>query len=102
TLLSVLAVDYFFLPPLYQLGWSDPEQTQRMLQFLAEGTFISVLSGLRRHYLLQLHRRFEELHVTLTSLADAVVTTNARGAVDRLNPAAEALTGWSAADAAGR
>ena len=39
--------------------------------------------------------RVEELRVTLHSIGHAVVTTDARGAVDYLNPAAEILTGWS-------
>src|SRR4029077_15011931 len=57
---------------------------------------------MRHHYLPLLHRRVEELRVTLNSIGHAVVTTDARGAVDYLNPAAEALTGWPPAEAAGR
>jgi PAS domain S-box-containing protein len=44
----------------------------------------------------------EELRVTLTSIGDAVLTTDAEGRVTLLNPVAEALTGWSTADAAGQ
>jgi len=36
----------------------------------------------------------ERLHVTLESIADGVITTNAKGAVEYLNPNAEAMTGW--------
>jgi PAS domain S-box-containing protein len=102
TVLAVVVADYFFLPPLYSFAQYSPEQTLRILQFVGEGGFISLLSGLRRHYGLKLHRQFEELRVTLRSIADAVVSTNARGAVDFLNPVAESLTGWAAAEAAGR
>jgi PAS domain S-box-containing protein len=102
TLLAALAADYFFLTPLYQFGGYTPEQAYRLLQFVGEGCFISVLSGLRRHYSLQAHRRFEELHVTLRSIADAVIATDARGAVDFLNPVAAALIGRPEADAVGR
>ncbi|HEX7897207.1 MAG TPA: response regulator [Planctomycetota bacterium] len=39
---------------------------------------------------------------TLRSIGDAVVTADARGAVDYMNPAAERLTGWKLDDARGR
>jgi len=39
---------------------------------------------------------------SLAGLREGVIATDARGAVVFLNPAAEALTGWSAAQAAGR
>jgi diguanylate cyclase (GGDEF)-like protein/PAS domain S-box-containing protein len=44
----------------------------------------------------------ERLSVTLKSIGDAVISTEAQGAVTYLNPAAEALTGWSTDQAAGR
>jgi two-component system sensor histidine kinase/response regulator len=40
--------------------------------------------------------------VTLASIADAVITADADGRITYLNPAAEALTGWSVDDGAGR
>ena len=44
----------------------------------------------------------EWLHVTLASIGDGVVATDAKGRVRFLNPAAQRLTGWRAAEAAGR
>ena len=44
----------------------------------------------------------EWLHVTLGSIGDGVVATDAKGRVRFLNPAAQRLTGWRAAEAAGR
>jgi len=44
----------------------------------------------------------EEAEVTLHAIGDAVITTNADGAVVYLNPVAERLTGWSLKEAAGR
>jgi diguanylate cyclase (GGDEF)-like protein/PAS domain S-box-containing protein len=44
----------------------------------------------------------ERALVTLHSIGDAVITTDAHAVVDYLNPIAEALTGWSMADALGR
>lgn len=44
----------------------------------------------------------ERFRVTLESIGDAVVTTDATGRVTFLNPVAEALTGWATAEARGR
>ncbi len=43
----------------------------------------------------------EVLRATLASIGDAVVTTDSAGNVTSLNAVAEALTGWTTADAAG-
>lgn len=50
----------------------------------------------------QLRASEENLSVTLDSIGDAVMTTDAQGRVTRLNPVAEQLTGWAQAEAAGR
>ena len=48
-------------------------------------------------------RRSEQRHgITLNSIGDAVVGTDAEGRVELLNPVAEALTGWTQAEARGR
>ncbi|MDO7597101.1 MAG: PAS domain S-box protein [Pseudomonadota bacterium] len=44
----------------------------------------------------------EKLSITLDSIGDGVITTDAEGRVTRLNPIAERLTGWSQTAAAGR
>ena len=41
------------------------------------------------------------LSVTLESIGDAVITTNARGRITWLNPVAERLTGWTSLEAIG-
>jgi len=50
----------------------------------------------------ELRERESLLATTLTSIGDAVITTNARSNITFLNPAAETLTGWSKNDATGR
>jgi|WetSurMetagenome_2_1015567.scaffolds.fasta_scaffold18602_3 PAS domain S-box-containing protein len=44
----------------------------------------------------------EKLAVTLNSIGDAVIATDAEGLVTLLNPLAEGLTGWTKAEAIGR
>jgi len=50
----------------------------------------------------QLSREKERAQVTLRSIADGVITTDAEGNVEFMNRHAEEMTGWSLEDAAGR
>lgn len=50
----------------------------------------------------ELERQHELLEVTLASIGDAVITTDAKGDVVWLNPVAERMTGWTSAAATGR
>ena len=50
----------------------------------------------------QLRQEREWLRVTLTSIGDAVIATDAEGRITFLNPVAEALTGWTTEAAAGQ
>ncbi len=49
-----------------------------------------------------LEKERDKALVTLHSIGDAVITTDADGRVEYLNPIAEELTGWSCVSAAGR
>ena len=48
-----------------------------------------------------LYEQRQWLQVTLSSIGDAVITTDAEGKVTFLNPVAQALTGWNQSEAAG-
>ncbi len=50
----------------------------------------------------QLREQRELLRVTLTSIGDAVMATDAKGIITFMNPVAEKLTGWSLSLATGR
>ncbi len=50
----------------------------------------------------RLREQRERLRVTLKSIGDAVVVTDAEGCVTAANPVAEALTGWKEAESLGK
>jgi diguanylate cyclase (GGDEF)-like protein/PAS domain S-box-containing protein len=56
----------------------------------------------RKLYEEALFREKESAQITLQSIGDGVVTTDARGVIDYLNPVAESLTGWRLEDGQGR
>ena len=106
--LSWLSVDYILLlsparPPSFE---SNPHDA---FAFFAVGAAITVLGGSLRAALerakvsnSRLRRELEgqqaerEWHqISLASIADAVITTDPKGQVIFLNPAACRLTGWS-------
>ena len=68
---------------------------ERELQAIIEMT-------LHRHSLEQKVKEREQwVETTLSSIADAVITTNTQGNITYLNPTAEKLTGWSNVEAIG-
>jgi PAS domain S-box-containing protein len=48
-----------------------------------------------------LYEQRQWLQVTLSSIGDAVITTDAEGNITSLNPVAQALTGWTPEEAIG-
>ena len=50
----------------------------------------------------ELAEQRERLRVTLTSIADAVITTNDSGIITYMNPVAEQLTSWNVTEATGK
>jgi len=65
-----------------------------------EGTLSDITE--RKRAELEVHAQRERAQVTLSSIADGVITTDNEGRVDYLNPVAETLTGWPLAEARGR
>lgn len=75
----------------------------RYLMLLGVCTGLTVFSLTKvRQTANQLSREKELAEVTLHSIGDAVITTDAEGRIDYLNPIAEELTGWRTEEAAGR
>jgi PAS domain S-box-containing protein len=50
----------------------------------------------------RLRRQSEWLRVTLSSIGDAVIATDVNGSINFINPTAEAITGWTTEQAAGK
>src|SRR5262249_18611785 len=102
TVLSALAATYFLVHPLHSLEITTVPDALALTLFVLWGIVISVLSEsrLRSHRCLAASER--RYAVTLGSIGDAVIATDARVRVTFLNPVAEALTGWPLADAVGR
>lgn len=67
----------------------EVEKQQRTLRYLKESRE-------------QLSLEHEKAVVTLQSIGDAVITTDANGRIEYLNPVAEQLTGWQNYDAANK
>jgi diguanylate cyclase (GGDEF)-like protein/PAS domain S-box-containing protein len=65
-----------------------------------EGTVTDITERKRAEH--RLYEEKERAEVTLQSIADAVITTDRAGTVDYVNPVAEKMTGWPAAEARGR
>lgn len=73
----------------------------------AEGNALSMIGAnwdvtRLRNLTTELAEQHELLHVTLKSIGDAVITTDAKGRVEWLNPVAERMTGWTSEEAKGR
>ena len=71
-------------------------------QLVAEGNDPSARRQVeeeREQALVELQTREQNLAVTLDSIGDAVITTDAQGKITRMNPVAEQLTGWTYTEA---
>ncbi|MCK5523288.1 MAG: EAL domain-containing protein [Thiomargarita sp.] len=87
--------------------WIDNAYAAGAIDYITKPVNLDVLRN-RIHYILQAKRAEEALFdekeralVTLASIGDGVITTDAKGMVEFLNPVAETLTGWNTQEAQG-
>ena len=107
--LGGLVAWYVFIPPQYSFMFSDPTAPAQMTLFLLAGALISLLAESLHRARRQAEEREtrereqrEGFRVTLASIGDAVIATDALGLVTLMNEVAQSLTGWNAEDASGR
>jgi PAS domain S-box-containing protein len=101
TAAGYLACNYWFIPPRGALHLDAPELIGLLAYLFSCGVIIGFGEALRRA-----RRKADEgqelLRITLASIGDGVIATDTAGRVTYLNGAAEALTGWSPREVAGR
>jgi PAS domain S-box-containing protein len=103
-LLGWLAAEFFFVAPLYQwtLHTGDIRRQVGTAAYFVVAIAAIVICEAMRSAQRRATARGELLRVTLASVGDAIITTDPHGRIAFLNAVAEALTGWSQAEAARR
>ena len=80
---------------------ADEDDEEKRLRSVALQNAQSILLA-RQRAEEALRKQSEWLRITLASIGDAVISTDAEGRVTFMNGVAESLTGWTQAEAAGR
>ena len=85
------------------MRWLESDATP---EARADGSFLwhGYITDITERKILEaaLANEYERTRVTLSSIGDAVITTDDTGNIEYINPIAENLTGWSLADAIGK
>jgi len=102
TVLCAVAAAYLWVVPPDSWAMTDTSELLGVLVFVAVGAAFSAISEAWRRTTAELRQSEDRLRVTLNSIGDGVITTDAEGRVTGLNPVAEALTGWSTTECVGR
>jgi PAS domain S-box-containing protein len=101
TLASTLILDYWFFEPTGALE-ATSENLVRLGTFALVAIFIAAATEARRRAMVRQARERERLQVTLSSIADAVIATDADGRITFVNHVASELVGWSEKEARGK
>ena len=80
-------------------GWREND-----IYKLPSGEIVAVYNDLTKRKLaeIELQESRRNLSITLNSIGDAVIATDIKGRIVRMNPIAEKLTGWNLSEACGR
>jgi PAS domain S-box-containing protein len=109
TFVSAAAAVHFILEPASSFGALTVADVTIVAIFVISGLFVSWLNH-ELHEALRLTETAEKNErrqrtwwlQTVSSIGDAVITTDNQAKVEFMNPVAEALTGWTTAEAKGR
>ena len=101
--IGYLACDYLFVEPRGELSlYRSVENFVGLLAYVFTCAMIIGLGEAMRRARRRAREREDLLRITLRSIGDAVITTDAAGRVTDVNDVATTLTGWSPGDARGR
>lgn len=99
--LGAMLQNYFILEPVYEFSLA-PEALIPMTFFLVVALMISYLTTSLVEAGEESREQRQLSDVTLSSIGDAVISTDFNGRIKLMNAVAQALTGWSAAEAEGK
>jgi PAS domain S-box-containing protein len=102
TALGLLLALYFFVPPRFSFVIESPVYVSGLAMYLLVGLAVALFGEAIRTSRRQAELRAEQLRTTLTSIGDAVITTDHAGCIQSMNPVAESLTGWKFDEARGQ
>ena len=97
-----IACAYLFIEPRGALGLGTQQNLVGLVAYLFTCSFIIGFGEAARFAQARANQRRELLKVTLSSIGDAVITTDVDGDVTYLNAVAESLTGWTSQQALGQ
>ena len=97
-----LACNYLFMEPRYRVAVNTAPHLVGLITFLFTCSIIVALGEAMRRAQRHAEEERRRVRVTLTSIGDAVITTDAEGRITLLNRVAETLTGWTNEEAAGQ
>ncbi len=99
--LGYIACAYLFIEPRGSLGFGTLDNNVGLVAYLFTCAVIILFAEAARRARKRVAEQHELSRVTLSSIGDAVITTDVDGCVTYLNGVAELLTGWSAQQAHG-
>ena len=99
--LSAAACNFLFVQPQGNLSLGA-DDLLRLITFMIGAVFVGSLTMARRQAEEAAHEAEKQLTVTLKSIGDAVITTDASGRITSMNSIAQSLTGWKQNEASGR
>jgi PAS domain S-box-containing protein len=102
TALSAVAGAFFLLPPYHSLWVESGSDRLQLALFGCTGVGICLACESLHVARRRAKQRREVLRAILSSMGDAVISTDPEGRVTSVNPVAAALTGWTPDEATGR
>jgi PAS domain S-box-containing protein len=100
--LGLLAANYLFIEPRGSFAFSGAAQLVGMAAYFVSSAIVIGFGEALRAAQRSASSQQQLLSTALSSIGDAVITTDSTGRVTSLNATARSLTGWNEADAIGQ